>query len=81
MEIKERTLEQVQKQISAAFDSVNLITSTVAEPSTEKKKGLVKRNVDHCKLMLTKSWFVEGLTDVQKTQIEAAISAGETYSN
>jgi len=58
-----KTPEQVQKSISAAFDSVTIITKTIAEPIDDKKKDLVKRNAEHCKLMLAKDWFEAGLTN------------------
>jgi hypothetical protein len=80
MPTQEKTPEQVQKQISAAFDSVSLINKTVLETVNDKKKELVKRNVSHCELMLTKEWFETTLTTEQKTQIQAAISAGNAYT-
>ena len=75
----EKTPEQVQKSISAAFDSVNLITVTVAKPVTDKTKDLVERNYKHCELMLTKDWFVSALLGTQKADIEAAVTAAKAY--
>lgn len=80
MSTQEKTPEQVQKNISAAFDSVSLINQTILEAVTDKKKELVKRNVSHCELMLTKEWFETALTAEQKTEMEAAISAGNAYT-
>ncbi len=75
----EKTPEQVQKSISACFDSVNLINETVSKPKTDKTAELVERNFKHCEIMLSKDWFVEGLTGTQKTDIETAVSAGKAY--
>jgi hypothetical protein len=76
---EERTPEQVQKSISACFDSVNLINETLSKPKTEKTADLVERNFKHCELMLSKDWFVEGLTGTQKTDIETVVSSGKAY--
>ena len=35
------TPEQIQKHISAAFDSVNLINNTITKPATENTKSTV----------------------------------------
>lgn len=75
----EKTPEQVQKSISACFDSVNLINETVSKPKTDKTAELVERNFKHCEIMLSKDWFVEGLTGTQKTDIETVVSAGKAY--
>jgi hypothetical protein len=76
----DKTPEQVQKSISAALDSVNLIGATIAKPATDKTKELVDRNVKHCELMLTKDWFVAGLVGTQKADLEAAVAAGKAYT-
>lgn len=76
---EERTSEQVQKSISACFDSVNLINETLSKPKTEKTADLVERNFKHCELMLAKDWFVEGLTGTQKTDIETVVLSGKAY--
>ena len=75
----EKTPEQVQKSVSATFDSVNLITATVAKPVTDKTKDLVERNYKHCELMLTKDWFIAALVGTQKADIEASIAAAKAY--
>jgi hypothetical protein len=60
---EEQTPEQVQRSISAAFDSVNLINQLKAQPAlTEEEQDRVNRNVEHLRIMLTKEWFSEGLT-------------------
>jgi hypothetical protein len=78
------TPEQVQNHITAAFDSVNLINGIIAgtqmtEATLEKKKGAVSRNVEHLELMMGKTWFTEGCTSTQTTNINTCIAAGHTY--
>lgn len=73
------TPEQIQKHISAAFDSVNLINNLITEPANEQKKDTVKRNYQHLELMIGKDWFEAGCTPQQVTDINAAITAGKAY--
>jgi hypothetical protein len=68
-----------EKAISAAFDSVNLINKLISETRDDKKKSAVERNVKHLELMLTKEFFTDALTPSQKTEIEDAISSGNSY--
>ena len=69
---EEQTPEQVQRSISAAFDSVNLINQLKAQTSlTEEEQDRVNRNVEHLRIMLGKEWFSEGLTEQQKTDINS----------
>jgi hypothetical protein len=69
---EEQTPEQVQRSISAAFDSVNLINQLKAQPSlTEEEQNRVNRNSEHLRIMLTKEWFSTGLTEQQKTDINS----------
>ena len=74
-----KTPEQIQKNISAAFDSVNLINKLILETADDKKKTNVERNVKHLELMLTKDFFTEALTESQRTDIDACILAGNSY--
>ena len=76
---QEKTTEQIQKSISACFDSVKLINETITKPKTEKTSDLVERNYKHCEVMLSKDWFVGGLTGTQKTDIETAVASAKTY--
>jgi len=69
----------VAKSVSSAFDSVKLINKLVKELVDEEKKTIVKRNVKHLELMLTKETFNEALTPEQKTDIDTCISLGNTY--
>jgi hypothetical protein len=79
MATKERTLEQTAKQVSAAFDSVNLINRVVLDPATDKTKAMVDRNMKHLELMLTKDWFTDALTTEQRDAIDASVSAAAAY--
>ena len=78
-QLETKTAEQVNNSIKAAFDSVNLINSIVSEPFETKKEKLIKPNVEHLSLMLSKDWFAARLTTEQKLQIEACIIAGNNY--
>ena len=79
MESEIKTEKQITNSINAAFDSVNLINSIVSEPFDTKKENTVKINVEHLVLMLSKDWFATGLTEEQKSQIDACIIAGNSY--
>lgn len=78
-QLETKTEEQVNNSIKAAFDSVNLINSIVSEPFEAKKEKLIKPNVEHLSLMLSKDWFAAGLTEEQKSQIDSCIVAGNGY--
>jgi hypothetical protein len=75
-----KTPEQIQKNVSAAFDSVTLINKLVLETVDDKKKANVERNVGHLKLMLTKEFFTTALTTEQRVELETCIEAGNTYT-
>jgi hypothetical protein len=68
-----------QQSISAAFDSVNLINSTILETITNEKKSTVTRNIQHLELMLSKEWFTEALTEQQSIDIATCIESGNSY--
>ena len=68
----ELTAEQIAKSISAAYDSVALIAELNAkETLTEEETATVTRNVEHIHIMMGKEWFVEGLTNLQITELQA----------
>ena len=78
------TPEEVQQHIRAAFDSVNLVNGIIAgtkmpNATLQEKKLTVSRNVEHLELMISKTWFAEGCTSTQTTNINACIAAGNTY--
>jgi len=71
---EEQTPEQVHRSISAAFDSVNLINELKLQPSLiEEEQDRLNRNVEHLRIMLTKEWFSEGLTEQQTIDIDACL--------
>jgi hypothetical protein len=66
----ELTQEQLDKSVSAAYDSVNLITELKAkETLTEEETDILSRNEEHIRIMLGKNWFVAALTKAQKTEL------------
>lgn len=77
--MEEMTLEQIQSNIRAAFDSVNLINETILLEPNDENKDSVDRNYRHLEIMMSKEWFENALTSQQKTDIESAIDSGKTY--
>lgn len=68
----ELTSEQVAKSVSAAYDSVTLITELKAKATlTEDDSAKLTRNEEHIRIMMGKEWFVGGLTDKQITELQA----------
>ena len=68
----ELTKEQVKQSVSAAYDSVALLTELKAkETLTEEETAIVTRNVEHIRIMMGKEWFVGGLTKKQITVLQA----------
>ena len=66
----ELTPEQVAKSVSAAYDSVALITELKAkEALTEEEADTLKRNEEHIRIMLAKDFFVAALTKKQNTEL------------
>ena len=66
------TPEQVAKSVSAAYDSVALITElNTKETLTEEETATLNRNVEHIRIMMGKEWFVGGLTKKQITELQA----------
>ena len=64
------TPEEVTQSISAAYDSVNLIVELKAlETLSEDETETLARNEEHIRIMMTKDWFVAGLTKAQKTEL------------
>ena len=71
--------EQIQKHILSAFDSVNLITNKIIEPSGDQTKNIVLVNSKHLQSMLLKKWFVDSITTQQYDTINNCIISGMTY--
>lgn len=72
--MEEFRLELTQKNVDAAFDSVNLINILDSKESlTEEETSRREANVEHLKIMMGKEEFVALLTLAQKTQINNLI--------
>lgn len=71
MEELEYTQEQVQQSVNACYDSVNLINALGVKASkTQEDEDCISRNKEHIGIMLGKDWFVAGLTEEQKAELE-----------
>lgn len=72
--MEEFKLELTQKNVDAAFDSVNLIKALDAKESlTEEETARREVNIEHLKIMMSKEEFVELLNKPQKVEIEEII--------
>jgi hypothetical protein len=68
------TQEQIEKSISAAFDSVNLLNElNLLESLDEEQTDRKTRNIQHLKTMIEKEWFSTNLTSEQASKINAVI--------
>jgi hypothetical protein len=74
-----KTIENPQRSVSSAYDSVNLINKILLEEKTEKLSNTIERNYKHLEVMLTKDWFEAELTPEQKTEILSVIEAAKNY--
>ena len=82
MEENVKTAEEIAQDYKAMGDSVDLINgiidgSMMADESEEDKKDTVKRNVEHLEIMVAKDYW----TNEDMTAVNAAISAGNNYTN
>jgi fructose/tagatose bisphosphate aldolase len=82
MEENVKTAEEIAQDYKAMGDSVELINgiidgSKMADESEEDKKDTVKRNVEHLEIMVAKDYW----TNEDMTAVNAAISAGNNYTN
>jgi len=68
--MEDLTQEEIKSSINAAYDSVNLINKLklIEELSDDDKDTLV-RNEEHIKIMLSKEWFYNALTEEQKIEL------------
>ena len=72
--MEELTQDQIEKSISAAYDSVSLINGLNSkEVLTEKEADSNDRNIEHIKIMLSKEWFANALTKDQKSGMNGDI--------
>jgi hypothetical protein len=74
------TAEQITRTITAARDSVWVITDTIQKLDsgatlTEDLKNNIQRNVDHLKIIVAKDQIISSGQDI--SDLNAAIVAGE----
>ena len=66
---------EILQSVNAAFDSVNLINELNAKTDkTQDDLDTISRNVEHLIIMMSKEWFVNALTSVQTSAINAIIN-------
>jgi hypothetical protein len=70
--------------IAAAYDSVGLCNTIIAENATNPNKtqenlSIIERNRGHLSIMMGKDWFIEALTPQQTIEINECIAACEVY--
>jgi len=66
--------DQIEKSISAAYDSVSLINELNSkEALTEEEDDTKNRNIEHLKIMLSKEWFESALSETQKAELETVV--------
>ena len=67
------TQEQIEKSISAAYDSVELIKTLSSESNLDEEQlATLSRNKEHLTIMLGKDWFSGALSAAQKKDFEDA---------
>ena len=67
------TQEEINRNILAAYDSVNLIVNLQAkEMLTEEEINRLSINQEHLQIMLNKPWFSSALTEIQLDEITSA---------
>lgn len=72
--MEEFRLELTQKNVEAAYDSVNLVNELNSkETLTEEETSRREANVEHLRIMMAKPEFVVLLTKAQKTEINNLI--------
>lgn len=79
MNIQNFTQTNIEKVISAAFDSVNLINSLLSGEKNEYNIETIERNVKHLEIMLEKDFFTEALTNEQREEIDNIIQLSIDY--
>jgi hypothetical protein len=66
------TQEQIERSVSAAYDSVNLINELKALPELDaEQQATLDRNIEHIRIMMGMEFFVEALTTEQITELQA----------
>jgi len=68
-------MEITEQNVSALYDSVNLINELQAiESPTEEQTETIERNTKHLEVMMGKEDFVALLTEAQITEINQLIT-------
>jgi hypothetical protein len=68
------TQEEIERTVLSSFDSVNLVNELNALESLDEEQTACKdRNVEHLNIMMAYDWFVDALTEEQKTEINKII--------
>jgi len=68
-------MEITEQNVSALYDSVNLINELQAiESPTEEQTETIERNTKHLEIMMGKEDFVALLTEAQITEINQLIT-------
>lgn len=68
-------MEFTEQNVSALYDSVNLINELQAiESPTEEQTETIERNTKHLEVMMGKEDFVALLTEAQITEINQLIT-------
>ena len=68
--MEEYTQEELDRHVSAAYDSVTVIDELEAkETLTSEETDSLDRNKRHLEIMLAKDWFDGHLTDAQRTEL------------
>ena len=72
--MEELTQDQIEKSISATYDSVSLINELNSkEILTEEDVDSKNRNIQHIEIMLGKEWFLEALSETQVAELQNVI--------
>lgn len=67
-------MEFTEKNVSALYDSVNLINELQAiESPTQDDTDAIARNIEHLEIMMAKEDFVALLTEEQIAEVNALI--------
>lgn len=75
VELPEMTPEQIEKSVTAAFDSVTLINElNLLSALSEEEQATKERNIEHLKIMTAKEWFASALTEEQTSIINQLIA-------
>lgn len=70
--IPEFTQQELEKMVSAAYDSVALINELKSKESlNDFEQDVLSRNEEHIRIMMGKVWFVAALTDEQVVELQA----------